>query len=50
MNSSDVNTNVYDTLRQAAARWPNHVAVFDDAGEITFAELFDQTEKLKNKL
>lgn len=50
MNSSEKVINVYDTLKQSAERWPNNIAVFDDAGELTFADLFSQTEELKHKL
>jgi long-chain acyl-CoA synthetase len=50
MNSFDSATHVYETLKQSAARWPAQIAVFDAAGEMTFGELFDQTEELKNKL
>lgn len=42
--------NVYDTLVNAAKRWPDQVAVFDEYGTLTYSELFEQTEKLKNYL
>ncbi len=50
MNSTAFNYTVYQTLVVAATTWPNNIAVSDEFGQITFAELYQQTEQLKNKL
>ncbi len=42
--------NVYDTLINAATKWPDKVAVLDEFGALTYAELLEQTEKYKNYL
>jgi len=42
--------NVYDTLQASAKKWPNHVAVVDEYGELSFLDLANQTEVLKNYL
>ena len=49
MNSAN-SGNIYQTLFDSATRWPNHVAVFDGFGSITFAELLRETEELKKQL
>lgn len=41
---------VYNTLKEASQKWPNSPAVYDDYGMLTFQELFEETETLKNKL
>jgi long-chain acyl-CoA synthetase len=41
---------VYEMLRQAAVKWPEKAAVYDEQGKLSFAELFHQTEELKNSL
>lgn len=41
---------VYDILIEAAAKWPNHPAVHDEFGSISFKELFEETETLKLQL
>lgn len=41
---------VYDLLRDAAEKWPENPAVYDEQGMLTFTELFSQTEKLREKL
>jgi len=50
VSSTASNVNVYQTLVESATLWPDHVAVIDDQGSITFAALLEQTENLKNKL
>ncbi|MCE3279931.1 MAG: acyl-CoA synthetase (AMP-forming)/AMP-acid ligase [Bacteroidetes bacterium] len=42
--------NVYDTLTHSARQWPDHIAVFDEYGTLTYSELYEQTEKLKHSL
>ena len=42
--------NVYDTLRESAKNSPHNIVVIDEYGKISFAELFHQTEQLKNYL
>lgn len=46
MNSS----HVYDVLKASAQNWPNHIAVYDEFGEITFSNLWQETEKLRVEL
>lgn len=41
---------VYEVLQQAATTWPEQAAVHDEAGTISFSELFIQTETLRNQL
>lgn len=41
---------VYEVLQQAATAWPELAAVHDEAGTISFRELFIQTETLRNQL
>lgn len=41
---------VYDALKNAAQKWPNSPAVYDEYGVLTFDQLFSETEILKNKL
>lgn len=45
-----MNPNVYETLSQAAQTWPLNIAVTDESGSITFAELFKETDKLRQHL
>jgi long-chain acyl-CoA synthetase len=42
--------NVYHTLQATAHRVPNHLALVDEWGTLTFSQLFAQTEDLKEKL
>ncbi|MBK9480085.1 MAG: AMP-binding protein [Bacteroidetes bacterium] len=42
--------NVYSLLEQAAQKWPTNFAIHEDSGSITFSELLEQTEVLRNKL
>lgn len=42
--------NVYHIIRDAAQNWPNEVAIYDEFGQVTFSELWDETERLKNWL
>jgi acyl-coenzyme A synthetase/AMP-(fatty) acid ligase len=41
---------VYEILKEAADKWPDHPAVFDDYGKISFQELFTETEALRLQL
>ena len=41
---------VYEILREAAHRWPNNPAVYDDFGMLGFKELFDEIEALRLEL
>lgn len=38
---------VYEILRDAAVKWPDNPAVFDDHGMISFKQLFEETEELR---
>lgn len=42
--------NVYDVLVRANKNWPNHPAIYDDFGTMTFSELFAEAEALKLQL
>lgn len=39
--------NVYQIIRDAAEKWPEKPAIYDEFGVVTFAELFRETEPLK---
>lgn len=41
---------VYEILKDAAQKWPNRPAVYDDHGMMTFGELYAQTETLRLNL
>jgi len=41
---------VYDVLKDAARKWPNKPAVYDDLGMMTFAELYSESEILRLNL
>lgn len=41
---------VYLTLFEAAQKWPDAPAVYDEFGMITFRELFEETDKLRENL
>ena len=41
---------VYNVLRNAAHKWPNLPAVYDEYGMLTFSELYSETEALKQEL
>lgn len=41
---------VYEILREAAAKWPNNPAVYDEHGILTFKQLFTETEQLRSHL
>lgn len=41
---------VYEILKEAAQKWPNNPAVYDELGMISFLELFNETEKLRIEL
>lgn len=45
-----MSANVYDIIRNAAEQWPDQVAIYDEFGEVTFAELLRETETLKSWL
>jgi long-chain acyl-CoA synthetase len=38
---------VYDIVKDAARLWPNNVAIFDEYGQMTFAELYSSCEFLR---
>ncbi len=42
--------NTYSFLENAASQWPDKPAVHDELGTITFLQLFNETEKLKQQL
>ena len=41
---------VYDVLRDAANRWPDKPAIYDDYGMMTFGQLYTETETLRLNL
>ena len=41
---------VYEILREAAQKWPDNPAVYDDHGMISFQQLFYETEELRTHL
>ena len=41
---------VYNILKEAAEKWPGKPAVYDSFGTMTFAELYAESGKLRNKL
>jgi len=41
---------VYEILKEAAGKWPNNPAVYDDLGMISFQQLFTETEELRGHL
>lgn len=43
-------TNVYNTLTESAKKWPNNMAVTDEFGEISYPDLANKTNTLKNYL
>ena len=42
--------NVYHMLKDAATRWPDAIAVYDEFGSMTYAELWAETEALRQWL
>lgn len=42
--------NVYHIIRDAAEKWPDQPAIHDEFGTVTFSELFDETERLRQWL
>ena len=42
--------NVYVTLANTAAKWPDRIAIVDAYGALTFKDLFAQTEAVKENL
>ncbi len=45
-----MSADVYDIIRDAAGKWPEEPAIYDEFGVVTFLELFRQTELLKDWL
>lgn len=41
---------VYTVLKNAKNQWPAHPAIYDDLGTLTFAELYEEVELLKEQL
>ncbi len=41
---------VYEILREAANKWPDNPAVYDEHGMLSFKELFNETEDLRIRL
>ena len=50
MNLNDPDYPVYNSLLQAATRWPAQLAVADEFGSINYRILCEHTELLKNVL
>ena len=50
MNLNDSDHFVYTTLTHAAATWPDQLAIADEYGQLTYRQLYEQTELLKNYL
>ena len=44
------NQNVFDTLAASGRNWPDRVAVYDDAGALTYQDLYDEVEVLRGDL
>jgi acyl-coenzyme A synthetase/AMP-(fatty) acid ligase len=42
--------NIYNTLVHTSEVWPDHIAIADEYGTLTYAQLFEQTEFLKSLL
>lgn len=42
--------NIYQSLKETATNLPDQVAMIDELGEITYSELFLETEKLRSEL
>ena len=45
-----MNKRVHHILEASAKRWPDHPAIIDEAGSISFRELWQQTQALKKQL
>lgn len=50
MSLNDSDHSVYKTLTHAAATWPDQLAIADEYGLLTYRQLYEQTELLKNFL
>jgi acyl-CoA synthetase (AMP-forming)/AMP-acid ligase II len=50
MNLSNSADNLYETLVNTASTWPHNLAVVDEYGELTYAELYQHAERLKEYL
>ena len=44
------NLLAYNVLINANQQWPDRSAVYDEYGQLTFSELFQEAEYLKNEL
>ncbi len=44
------NAPVYEILKDAAHNWPNHPAVYDEHGMITFKQLYEEADLLLSQL
>ncbi len=44
------NLFAYNALKDAAQKWPNSPAIYDEYGTLTFKQLFQETESLKDQL
>ncbi len=40
-------SNIYTVLENAKEQWPDHPAVYDDFGMLTFSELFEEAEAVR---
>ncbi|HEY8934018.1 MAG TPA: class I adenylate-forming enzyme family protein [Cyclobacteriaceae bacterium] len=50
MSLNIINDNIYNTLVHSAKIWPNHLAVADEYGELTYSQLYNEVEFLKKEL
>jgi long-chain acyl-CoA synthetase len=50
MSSTNFKENIYNTLVHAAKQWPNHIAIADEYGTLTYAQLLERTDFLKSLL
>ena len=41
---------VYEIIKESAIKWPERPAIYDDYGELSFGQLFIETEELRIKL
>ncbi len=42
--------NVFNILSNAASKWPNHIAIYDSKGHMTFKDLWEESSKLAEEL
>jgi long-chain acyl-CoA synthetase len=45
-----INDTIYNTLVHSAQTWPAHLALSDEYGELTYAQLYNEVEFLKKEL